>query len=268
MTSPNRFSWTHTTLSLPKMGENEDSSADRSAVSDRFHEVIVADGVSRSYRPGLWAQDVVIEALTVGAIPTADHILALSRQLESPDDTDDWIEIERQSRGGHATLLHCRVDHQSSRLVLASVGDSLVIVVDAPGGWCRTWPFESAEQFPQVPGAISSRSPYVTGPILTGELALPSHGFILVMTDALGRFCRSFLDEHGNRLGLLDMLPFFWSGIFCSEDPEFNTARLNENFRDWVEDAKRAGSLDDDDITLVIVEYEIVQESRADDAGA
>lgn len=266
--NPENFWWTHTILSLPKIGESADSSADRAAVSDAFNEIAVADGVSRSYMPGPWAQDVVVESLRVGGVPTPGQILALSNNLESSADTDDWIELERQARGGHATLLHCRLDPDTSQLTLESVGDGLAIVVNLDG-WCvASWPFESADQFPQVPSAISSRAPYVTGPIVRGTVSLPACGLVLVMTDALGRFCRGFLDEHGARLGLLDMLPFLWSGIFNSNDPEFDTSRLNDNFRDWVEDAKRTGSLEDDDITLVIAQYEMRHVSGEVNAGA
>jgi hypothetical protein len=265
----NRLWWDHSTFSLPKSGEDSDSSADRSAVIESLSEIAVADGVSRSYRPGPWAQDVVVESFTVGGIPSTERIIALSKNHESSTVVNDWIEIERQSRGSHATLLHCRIEAQSAELILESVGDGLVIVVDIPGGWCvSTWPFDSVDQFPGVPGALSTRAPYVTGPILRGVLSLPKYGFILVMTDALGRYCRRFLDDHGSRLGLLDMLPFLWAGILVSDDPSFDRAHLDENFRKWVEDAKRAGSLEDDDITLVIAEYAIEHESGEPDVGA
>lgn len=242
------------TLSTSKLGEPLEASADRFSSSRNGTRHAIADGVSRSYSPATWAEALTQLAIAVRGIPSTDEIRRLAETHFVSADVEDWIESELRSRGSHSTLIYCELDVEIPLLRASSVGDSLVAVFGVDG-WCTdTWPFIKETEFPKVPDALCSIPPFISGAPRTTEMALPQRGVVLLMTDALGRYIRGYLDRKMPATGdLLEALPFFWAGFFGSEDPEFDDGVRHRNFCEWVEAAKEQGALEDDDITLVAI---------------
>lgn len=198
---------------------------------------VVCDGVSRSHVPGAWARALAMRL--VGSTETMSAELARSLSTAMPvAGALDWDVAQLARRGSHATALRARW-HWSQNMWsvdLESVGDCLFV---CDGGDRRdelmTWPFRSVGEMPHAPSVLSSVEPNLRGQCAARQLHVPSTSAtrLLLMTDALARF---FLAARGS---VDDRLPFL-----C-ETADFNG---------WVRDKRSAELLEDDDITLVVVD--------------
>lgn len=246
-------------LTLPKLGESAVSNADRIAVSVEAGTFVIADGASRSYLPGNWAARVADSSVMLGRLPSFDEVTLLAEQfLGDIPVGDDWMEEGLRARGSHTTVLVVRHvctsgDGVTHDFYSESVGDCLLVSV-GPDGWSRTWPATSQEQFVSMPGAICTVPPFVTADPAMTTVSVKDGGFLVLMTDALGRFFVRFKEEYGNSRDFIDAFPFLYSDAFESMGERSPREEGLVSFAEWADDARKSGRLEDDDLTMLIIQ--------------
>ena len=235
------------------------SNADRTAISVEGGTFAIADGASRSYRPGDWANRVAEKSVFLGRLPLVREVELLAAQFVSEIPVgNNWMEEELKARGSHTTVLIVRHERTSGDGVTQefraeSLGDCLLISVN-PDGWSRTWPASSQEDFVSMPGAMCTVAPFVTAQAVSTSVSVEDGGFLVLMTDALARFFVRFKESYGISHDFFDAFPFFHSPEFELWGKRSSREAVLLSFAEWADDARRSGQLEDDDLTMLIVE--------------
>jgi len=246
-------------------GENEDAYAVQ--VDDWPLRLVVADGATESVYAGLWAE-LCAEGLASLNLVAAGSNPVEPNPVESEADRADvgdsnsaadagwrhewrdlltawqsrwqevvdrraaeapWYVAEKQRQGAFATVLALSV-HRNGTYHTVSIGDCL-LAVETEGGDRRTWPTDQPEAFTNRPALLPSRPDASVPPIkhFSGTWA-PGDRFA-VATDAVAEW-------------LLRTSP---DVVFTGSLPDTETLRRQ------LHEARNAGDLRNDDLTLAIL---------------
>lgn len=233
-------------FSIPKIGEPEVDNADSYFIGDSLLRFVVADGVSNSYAPEKWSQlltpNVLVRDFDNGL---SEAVEALSRQLDLPDvDAVPWNVAALMAKGSHSTLLIAELEQIESHfcLKLRSIGDCVAMLefIGNDGQKAKVfWPFESTGEFPIAPSTLSSIEPFVNGNVAQLEIEGRWLQRLVLATDAVGRW---IISEQG--------LPTEWGA-----SARHNRPVTADEFKIWVNSCRRDGSMEDDDSTLLIIDW-------------
>jgi hypothetical protein len=230
---------------VPKDGCAADECEDALVCNNSAGRFAVADGASESIYAGEWAR-YLCEAYV--ADPSADGIgpwLGVAQKqwrAHVHGRPAPWHVAEKLDDGAFATFLGLCVgpDHWQA----VATGDTCLFLI-RDDGLRKAFPVQSAAEIGTRPDLIGSRQ---KGRVrATAVKGTPAVGdWLLIMTDALAEW---FLAAHeaGTRP---------WEEL---------AARTADDFPAWVADRRAAGTLKNDDVTLVLIEVGPVGES--DDAG-
>jgi hypothetical protein len=243
---------------VPKSGESGESNADRVYVGNSL--VGIADGVSQSYQPGLWAEKLLAtideQCQNIRDGETFENTL-IGVSSSSPSEKaveTSWYGKRLEARGGQSTVLWCR-DGLTKRFVLwnrtqrtlrlSAVGDCQAFVISRSGEFVSGWPFGKGVEYPAANGAVSEIAPHIRGEFQSIDLSIPNSCQVLIVTDALGRYLHSRLTLE-NGWGVNG----FMSTIF----PLASSSRgdVSDAFAIWVA-KERKDQLADDDTTFVLL---------------
>lgn len=236
----------HRLLRIGKKGEAKTTSEDAGAGNDTARVYAVADGATRSFLPGPWAQ-FLVDAACASGLPTKRE---LTRWLAGP--REQWRERQaeaaasgawwnNQGRRGAATFCGIALEYKNDLVEWSAVtiGDACVFVT-RENRLLRALPLESSDAFNSNPRCLFS-TPSDPEPEITiwndNDNTTTEEVFILA-TDALAKW---LLQRHEAGKPM-------WNRIsqIVSED---ELLQLVDQERD-------ANRMENDDITLLVVRME------------
>lgn len=227
---------------LPKHGHRADEYEDACAADLATRRFAVADGASESSFAGLWAR-LLVEGFTDTAQRAANaEVWLQSAQEKWAAEVDalalPWYAEEKRDAGAFATFVGLRLRSDGGWLALA-VGDSCCFQVRA-GELLERFPIERAADFDNRPALLASRP----APRLSGDKRRRRRGQwqsgdrFLLMTDALAQWFLDETERGGKPLEAVERL---------LNRPD----QADEMFAEWIEALRTAGTLRNDDVTLV-----------------
>ncbi len=223
-------------LWLPKKGHAREEYEDAYAVpeGEAFPlRAAVADGATESAFAGVWARQLVEGFAAHGASDAGAFIEALPRQqerwrrhVEARAAGLPWYAAAKAAQGAFAAFLGLVLTDAGTWQALA-VGDCCLFHL-RDGGLLRAWPFDAPEQFTQRPALLPSLPGTLVPPVETTAGAWRPGDALLLATDALAAY-------------------------LLATDPTATLSLSQESFRRRVVEARAAGTLRNDDVTLVLV---------------
>ena len=241
-----------------KGGVSTHDGADRMAMNLEQGRFAVADGVSRSYQPGVWA-DILCEAFVkshakadenwieqyaVSQMTSDCHSWAQQSEAFLNNGTEDdkfWLQIIRDKyHYAGATLVG--IVFADKLLHYNVLGDSCLFLLNKETGELNSYStIKEQEGFTNHPDFLWSAG-NVVGKSKYGQLAL-SPGYVLLATDKISEWIikRYAKDHH--------LIDYLWS------------LDSHEAFMSLVEESRKDNSMDDDDVALMIfqIESEVVE---------
>jgi Protein phosphatase 2C len=247
----------------PKEGKKPENSQDKFAYSCEGNRCrfAVADGVGSSFLPDEWAQILTNKFVTRNedfkdSEDFVPWLIACSRQWYTWVD-EQWIPIVQQrlnryidwsrdrARGAQATFIGCSFDATSlaqrypARVNVMTIGDSVLFHLQPPQPSQEQWRYSSypsikPEEFGPVPYTLATRSDLIEQAWQTAQIK--SFDFewgdiILLTTDALAK----------------------WIVTDEQRIPTLLAMRDKEAFGDFVLRERNEGTLELDDVTLLII---------------
>ncbi|MGH2497941.1 MAG: protein phosphatase 2C domain-containing protein [Ktedonobacteraceae bacterium] len=247
----------------PKEGKKPENSQDKLAYYCEGNQCrfAVADGVGNSFLPDEWAQ--ILTNNFVKRNEDFKHgedfvpwLIACSRQWYTWVD-EQWIPIVQQrlgrsidwsrdrARGAQATFIGCSFDaaplinHDPARVNVMTIGDSVLFHLQPPrpsqGQWrYNSYPGIRPEEFGPVPFTLATRSDLIEQAWQTAQIKrfdFEWGDIILLTTDALAK----------------------WIVTDVQRVPTLLTMRDKEAFGDFVLRERSEGTLELDDVTLLII---------------
>jgi hypothetical protein len=228
-----------------KLGEDEATNADRADFCQSRRRYMVADGVSRSFRPQVLAE-YLVSSFVRSDLPLAHSSLETIMQLFTPWSGDglSWPEAALLERfGSQSTFLAVDISQLNSTDFLISaiaVGDSVLALVNAndPIGLASVWPFQNVADFPSIPGTIGTSTPYIKGSAHgPADFTARQGDSLLLMTDAIGRY---FARSCETGVSLSRTFPFLEN---------------DTGFADWANAAMTQGLVEEDDLTIMEIRF-------------
>lgn len=224
-----------TVRSVPKNGRDVAENEDVAAVDPSHGRFAVSDGASTSARPEVWARLLVESFVTDGADPLAQPTLSALRHTWSElvhTPGLPWFAQAKLLDGAHATFLAVILNPITGTYRATAIGDSCLLHLRG-SELVTACPLTRSDQFGRFPQLISSRLDIVPPPAVVIEgRCLPGDRLVLV-TDALAKFLLGMHERHQR----VPALP-----------------RLDDNFDRTVANLRRRGLLDNDDVTLCVVD--------------
>ena len=241
-----------TALHFWKDGESAEDYEDASARNLVAHRLAVADGVSDSYHSGHWAS-LLVEAFVSSDLP-ADFPRSLpewvgdlagrwaQEELELPSVEPEWLREARLDKGAAATFLGVELRPNGTvgqPWTAVAVGDCVLLQV-RNGALVPPTPFPSIAK-----GRTSSPSVLSTAPIHGSRVrgscqirwgTLKAGDRLLLATDTVGLQLASELS--GDAGALLEIV----------------LRRDLAAFREWVQQARELGNVENDDVTVLVLE--------------
>ena len=230
-------------FTLPKLGEDADSNADYCTWNRSAGRYVIADGVSQSFEPRVWARTISNHAVKTGAVISPHEMELLAAKLSSPALSDEsWFVSEMRDRGSQSTILFAEIRLINNQVIvrLNSIGDCCAFLF-RDGRVVISWPYISAADFPFHPFAVSTKPPFISGDIDECEWVLEPSDQLVLATDAMSRFLVTAVERNAS-IDLESVFPFFAPGV-----PQ------HEIFSEWADLARRGGSLEDDDLTIMMI---------------
>ena len=224
------------TLWLPKSGHAADEYEDAFAFSDAStmpFRAAVADGATEAAFAGRWARQLA-EGFAESGAALAEQLPAWQRAwaaaVEAQRAALPWYAAEKAEQGAFAAFLGFTLA-ASDRWRAAAVGDCNLFHL-RDGGLRQAWPFSDAEAFGHHPALVPSRAAQALPKVCRTEgRCRPGDAFVLA-SDALAAYLL--------RTGAAAALDF--------------TA---ETFPQAVADAHAAGTLRNDDVTLLVLRLSV-----------
>ncbi|MEO0947134.1 MAG: protein phosphatase 2C domain-containing protein [Cyanobacteria bacterium J06641_5] len=241
-------------VSLPKIGESEQSIQDRYASNSSFSAIALADGAGSSLYPKKWAE-ILVEAFckATGNPITAlreshlDWLSPLQEQwrqyylerLQSPK--RNWWEGGSQLKShGSATFLGLWLPTMPAGVEegywqAVAVGDSCLFQWDCQGDRLQAFPLQASTSFRRTTQCFASLPDcHSFSPQFTEGLYVHGDRFLLA-TDALSKWILQNLEAQGEE----------WKDLFAIE--------TREEFIAIVDRLRHTESIDNDDTTAIIV---------------
>lgn len=220
-----------------KLGEN--TNADAYDFNSDVGRCVIADGVSRSFRPHLWSLHVCRSLAQSQKKLNRRTLGVLAQNFQHDEQPLPWNLEELRDRGSHATVLVLDLSRRQSCIIaeITSIGDCIFATTSQDGKTIRgTWPFKNIGEMPFATSAISSVHPFLIGAeILKVRLKLKPGTRILLMTDAMARYLIA------SDLSLDRIFPFL-SGVVL--------------FEDWADRMREDGLIENDDLTLLEISFD------------
>lgn len=201
----------------------------------------ICDGATVSYDPAPWAELLCQKFLLNNHIDR-DWLSEAIASYEKNYDRDalPWMQQAAFDRGSFSTLLGVTASTDGRKAYIFGIGDSVAIIADGLE-FVSSFPYTTADQFDAAPILLSTSRTHnrlVTPELLEAaiqpvQVAELSEPVLLLMTDALGRWCLERRD--GKSLATLLSLT------------------TDELFADFVETERVEGRLRRDDTTLVVM---------------
>jgi hypothetical protein len=227
----------------PKTSEDENSNEDSVFAANNDGVWVVLDGVSQSFDSRRWVDLLGARLLIDGDIDAIARWCAADFDAGTPDDLP-WYLDERRAAGSQGTFVKV-VARPAKRIVHLSctaLGDCMAMIVHTGPDATRTlstWPFQQVDELPARPPVLCSEPPHARGgPPLEHEMKVPRGSRCYLVTDGIGRYVLGRI-EAGTPID--DWWPFFHGPL------------SQKDFREWVEQLKLAGLLEDDDATVLEV---------------
>ena len=220
----------------PKRGNSAaecEDAIEGDVVDKRF---AIADGASESYAAGEFARMLAREYVSNGA--DREWLIQPRVQWQERFGKGEvaWYAEEKIASGAHATFLGLNVgtEGEHGRWSAVAAGDSCLFVLHE-GKLATSFPLDQSSAFNGAPALVRSHGEEPMWEFGMGEL----HGGdrLLLATDALAQYllCTS---EAGNFAG-----------------PALLSIQDADDFAKWVQDARAAGQLKNDDVALGIIEF-------------
>ncbi len=240
-------------FTCPKQGNNQEQFEDAWGVDLSTFRLAVADGASDSFDSRQLAQLVVDAYIHEPPLPNAESVLAWFAPIaEMWRDNIAWSGLPwyaeaKAKLGSFATLLgiEFEIPHEDApaeaivRWHAMAVGDVCLFQVRGENLIVR-FPVQTALDFSSTPALLSTRSDYTRrslAELMVSQGNLCTGDLLFIATDALAAW---FLHKF--------------------EQGEYPWAELNnlsnEHFDEFVDRYRRGGSLQNDDVTLVILWFE------------
>lgn len=237
----------------PKSGVDYHDGEDRMAMNVKLGRFAVADGVSQSYLPNLWAEILCeafvkshvkadadwIEQYAANKMVSDCHFWAQQSEIFLNNGTEDenfWLQIKRDKyHYAGSTLVGIAITKKS--LYYNVLGDSCLFLFNQETKELTSYStVNEQEGFTNRPDFLCSAG-NVIGKCKFGQLPL-TPGYVLLATDKVSEWIikRYPQDPH-----LLEQL---WS------------LDSHEAFISLVEESRRNNSMDDDDVALMIFQIE------------
>jgi hypothetical protein len=212
---------------------------DDTVLSGSRVRVAVADGASESLLAGAWARRLAASACRFD--PRALRRAARWAAAGWPAETARWLagrdapwwQVEKLSRGAHATVLVVQL-HDDLRWRAAAVGDSCLLQL-SDGLVKRAFPMDSAAAFSSRPDLVNSAAAAACQPRHATGTCQPGDRLLLA-TDALAMWL----------MGAPDLA----AGLLV----ELEGRSAQAAFAGWAERARGAGTLRNDDLTLLVID--------------
>jgi hypothetical protein len=225
-------------FTIPKRedGQNEDRWS--ASADDRIFAL--SDGASVSFDSGPWAQ-LLADRFVQNPDITCDWVQSAALEVRTRYNRDamPWMQQAAYDQGSFATLLGLELTQDASAARVFAVGDSLLAFVDGVE-LVRTIPLIHPDDFDRSPSLISTNPAeniYLDADALANastqiHLASHEHPFLLLMSDALGRW---LLEGPQDRASTL------------------LTIGSENEFVDFVKCEREAGRLKRDDTTMIVI---------------
>ncbi len=222
---------------LPKRGNAVAECEDAIAADPASGRFAIADGASESYAAGEWAKHLTAAFVHTGATenwlvePRAKWQEQVSSQAVA------WYAEDKYALGAHATFLGvtiARSGKNSLRWTALAAGDACLIVV-RDGAIESAFPLDRSDAFSGSPPLVRSWGEEPMWEFGMGDLQPGDR--LLMATDALSQ-CLIASAEGGAFAG-----------------PEVLNLTDGAAFAAWIDAARTAGRLKNDDVALGIVEY-------------
>jgi hypothetical protein len=238
-------------LWLPRRGNSADEYEDASACAPEHGRYAIADGASGSSFAGLWAR-LLVEGFVQVPASQSDAWSAWLPPLQERWSTEvssrplPWFAQNKVQQGAFATFVGLSLRRigwwgQRWRWRAVAVGDACFFLV-RDGMLQQALPVVRAQDFGNTPWLLGSRG--ATGPTLA-EKEVRAHGELRpsdrlwLMTDALAQW---FLQE-------IEAEREPWEVL----EPVLAAPRPQEAFARFVDELRDAGTLHNDDVTLVAI---------------
>ncbi|MFD6395565.1 protein phosphatase 2C domain-containing protein [Nocardia sp. NPDC060249] len=219
-----------------KEGRDPDENDDR-AIGGTGSRFALADGASTTARAEEWAE-LLVAAYAIDGVDILELAVldALRSHWRERVDTAGlpWYAQEKLRRGGAATFVGVDIDVARQRYRAIGIGDACLLHL-RDGELITAGPLDHPRQFGRTPALITTHSGDVSH-----RAALWEHGddyaggdHLVLASDGLAKYLLE--QKRGGALIDVSMIP--------GDDDEFRT---------WVEHARRAG-MDNDDTTICAV---------------
>ena len=200
---------------------------------------IIADGVSRSFRPHLWSNHICHSLVQNQKKVTKRTLGILAQNFLHEERPLPWNLEELRDRGSHSTVLVLNLRRRRSCMVaeVVSIGDCIFASISQNRKTIKgIWPFKNMGEMPFATSAISSVRPFLMGAeILKARIQLKPGTRILIMTDAMARYLI------GSSLSLDLVFPFLSGDVL---------------FEDWADKMRSAELIENDDLTLLEISFD------------
>ena len=220
-----------------KLGEK--TNADSYGYDLKSGRFVIADGVSRSFRPHLWSAHICNSFAKSRQKVSKRTLSFMARDFSKSSEPLTWNLEEMRDRGSHATMmvLDVRLSGGFLEVEAASIGDCLLVFISNDVNRVETtWPFKDAKEMPFATAAVSSVRPFLMAEkILRAKIRLKPGLRILMTTDAVARYLLSTIKlPHAN-------VPFFESQIA---------------FEKWADEMSKSELIENDDLTLLEISFD------------
>jgi Protein phosphatase 2C len=247
----------------PKEGKKPENSQDKFAYSYQGNRCrfAVADGVGSSFLPNEWAQILTNNFVTrdedfKDSEDFVPWLIACSRQWYKWVD-EQWIPLVQQrlgryvdwsrdrARGAQATFIGCSFDatpltqHYPMQVNVMTIGDSVLFHLQPPRPSQEQWRYTSypsikPEEFGPIPFTLATRSDLIEQAWQTAQIknfTVEWGDIVLLTTDALAKWILTYPQRIPTLLAMSDI----------------------EAFGDFVLHERNEGTLELDDVTLLII---------------
>lgn len=223
--------------------------SDRMSINLQNNKIAIADGVSRSHVPSIWAS-ILTNSFTESDLSLEEWVDEITKKLlcelsskwnkcvteieDTADEEEREYYIMTREKYKIASSTFIGVEIIENVLKYVAIGDSCLFICDNDNGIFQVVSgYDKINGFTNLTECISSDST-ICGEVLIGRIEV-NNGYILLMTDALSDW---FIKKYKENPFIVDVL---WS------------INNHHEFQDFIHKERFSYNLKDDDITLIII---------------
>lgn len=214
---------------------------DKYAVDLNSNILAVSDGATQGYKSEIWAENLVSDFLTDPVFTIPDLIEKLKEnalrfsKIDFPG-SDNYalkaLETRKKELGSFATFLGVNISE--NKITFISSGDVCGFVYDSES--ITSFPFSTVEELDKDKGFLGTakilNNDIPSEQFRIGEQSLKRGSKVLLMTDAIARMCL----RNPDNLNVINTISSF------------------ENFKDFIISKWDSKELEEDDITVMIID--------------